>query len=43
MQSMASPPISSDVATGVIELLTNPDQSKGKAFIVSGKGLEAVP
>src|SRR5262245_25371545 len=42
MQSMASPPTSSDVATGVIELLTNPNQSKGKAFIVSGKGLEAV-
>jgi NAD(P)-dependent dehydrogenase (short-subunit alcohol dehydrogenase family) len=43
IQSMASPPTSSDVATGVIELLTNPDQSKGKAFIVSGKGLEAAP
>src|SRR5215475_14957255 len=41
--SMASPPASSDVATGVLELLTNPDQSKGKAFIVSGKGLEAAP
>ncbi len=43
IQSMASPPTSSDVATGVIELLTNPDQAKGKAFIVSGKGLQAVP
>jgi NAD(P)-dependent dehydrogenase (short-subunit alcohol dehydrogenase family) len=43
IQSMASPPTSSDVATGVIELLTNPDQSKGKAFMVSGKGLEAAP
>jgi NAD(P)-dependent dehydrogenase (short-subunit alcohol dehydrogenase family) len=43
IQSMASPPTSSDVATGVIELLTNPDQSKGKAFIVSSKGLEAAP
>jgi NAD(P)-dependent dehydrogenase (short-subunit alcohol dehydrogenase family) len=43
IQSMASPPTSSDVATGVIELLTNPDQSKGKVFIVSGKGLEAAP
>jgi NAD(P)-dependent dehydrogenase (short-subunit alcohol dehydrogenase family) len=42
IQSMTSPPTSSDVATGVIELLTNPDQFKGKAFIVSGKGLEAV-
>jgi NAD(P)-dependent dehydrogenase (short-subunit alcohol dehydrogenase family) len=43
IQSMASPPTSSDVATAVIELATNPDQSKGKVFIVSGKGLEAVP
>jgi len=43
IQSMASSPTPSDVAAGVIELLANPDQSKGKAFIVSGKGLEAVP
>jgi NAD(P)-dependent dehydrogenase (short-subunit alcohol dehydrogenase family) len=43
IQSMASPPTSSDVATAVIELVTNPDQSKGNVFIVSGKGLEAVP
>ncbi|MFZ0206225.1 MAG: SDR family oxidoreductase [Roseiarcus sp.] len=43
LASMASPPTSSDVATAVIELATNPDRSKGKAFMVSGKGLEAVP
>ena len=43
LESMASPPTSSDVATAVIELATNPDRSKGKAFMVSGKGLEAVP
>jgi NAD(P)-dependent dehydrogenase (short-subunit alcohol dehydrogenase family) len=43
VQSMDSPPTSSDVATAVIASLTNPDQSKGKVFIVSGKGLEAVP
>jgi len=43
IQSMASPPASSDTATAVIELATNPDLAKGKAFIVSGKGLEAVP
>jgi|HubBroStandDraft_6_1064221.scaffolds.fasta_scaffold52599_2 NAD(P)-dependent dehydrogenase (short-subunit alcohol dehydrogenase family) len=42
-QSMDSPPTSSDVATAVIELSTNPDGSKGKVFIVSGKGLEVVP
>jgi hypothetical protein len=41
IQSMDSPPTSSDVATAVIELVTNPDRSKGKAFVVSGKGLEA--
>jgi NAD(P)-dependent dehydrogenase (short-subunit alcohol dehydrogenase family) len=43
IQSMVSPPASSDVATAVIELVTNPDQPKGNVFIVSGKGLEAVP
>jgi NAD(P)-dependent dehydrogenase (short-subunit alcohol dehydrogenase family) len=42
IQSMASPPTSSDVAAAVIQLVTNPDQSKGRVFIVSGKGLEAV-
>ena len=42
LESMASPPTSSDVATAVIELATNPDRSKGKAFMVSGKGLEPV-
>jgi hypothetical protein len=42
VRSMDSPPASSDVAAAVIELVTNPDQSKGKVFIVSGKGLEAV-
>jgi NAD(P)-dependent dehydrogenase (short-subunit alcohol dehydrogenase family) len=40
--SMASPPTSSDVATAVIALATDPDRSKGKVFIVSGTGLEAV-
>jgi NAD(P)-dependent dehydrogenase (short-subunit alcohol dehydrogenase family) len=43
IQSMESPPTSSDVATAVIDLVTNPDRSKGSVFIVSGKGLEAVP
>jgi NADP-dependent 3-hydroxy acid dehydrogenase YdfG len=43
IQGMASPPTSSDVATAVIELVTNPDRAKGNVFIVSGKGLEAVP
>lgn len=43
VQGMASQPTSTDVATGVMELVTCSDQSKGKAFVVSGKGLEAVP
>ena len=43
IQGMTSPPTSSDVATAVIELATNPDSSKGNVFIVSGKGIEAVP
>jgi NAD(P)-dependent dehydrogenase (short-subunit alcohol dehydrogenase family) len=42
IQSMASPPTSSDVASAVIDLATNPDRAKGNVFIVSGKGLEAV-
>jgi hypothetical protein len=41
IRSMASPPTSSDVATAVIELVTRAEQ--GNVFIVSGKGLEAVP
>jgi NAD(P)-dependent dehydrogenase (short-subunit alcohol dehydrogenase family) len=42
VKSMASPPTSSDVATAVLEVVTSSDHSKGKAFVVSGKGLEAV-
>ena len=43
VQGMSSPPTSSDVATAVVELAANPEQSRGKAFVVSGKGLEAAP
>ena len=43
IQSMASTPTASDVAAAVIELAADPDQSRGKAFVVTGKGLEAVP
>jgi hypothetical protein len=43
IKGMASPPASSDVATAAMELAMNPDQSKGKVFVVSAKGLEAVP
>jgi NADP-dependent 3-hydroxy acid dehydrogenase YdfG len=40
--SMVSPPASSDVATAVVELATTLDQSRGRVFVVSGKGLEPV-
>jgi NAD(P)-dependent dehydrogenase (short-subunit alcohol dehydrogenase family) len=43
IQGMAAPPTSSDVATAVIDLVTNPDCFKENVFIVSGNGLEAVP
>ena len=43
IQSMDSPPTSADVAAGALQLVTHPDRSKGKVFVVSGKGLEVVP
>jgi hypothetical protein len=43
VRSMASPPAASDVADAVIELAGNPGPSKGKVFVVTGDGLEAVP
>lgn len=43
IRSMDAPPTAADVAAGVIEVVTNPDSYKGKAFIVSGKGLQAAP
>jgi len=42
VQGMESPPSASDVATATIELVTEPDPSKGNVFVVWGKGLEAV-
>jgi NAD(P)-dependent dehydrogenase (short-subunit alcohol dehydrogenase family) len=43
IRSMASPPTPTDVANAVVELVIDADRRKGKAFIVSGKGLEDVP
>jgi NAD(P)-dependent dehydrogenase (short-subunit alcohol dehydrogenase family) len=43
VKGMASPPTSSEVATAAMELAMNADQSEGKVFVVSGKGLEAAP
>jgi NAD(P)-dependent dehydrogenase (short-subunit alcohol dehydrogenase family) len=42
IKSMTAPPTSSDVAAGVIDLLTRPDRPKESVFVVTGKGLEAV-
>lgn len=42
IRSMDAPPSPSDVASAVIESVTNPDSTKGHVFTVSGKGLEAV-
>jgi NAD(P)-dependent dehydrogenase (short-subunit alcohol dehydrogenase family) len=42
VKGMDAPPALSDVAAAVIELAANPEQFKGKTFIVSGKGLDAV-
>lgn len=43
IRGMASPPRASDVADAVIKFAANPNQFKGKAFVVSGAGLEAAP
>jgi len=43
VRSMDAPPTAADVAAAVVELAANPERAKGKAFVVSGKGLEAVP
>lgn len=42
VRSMDAAPTPSDVAAAVIEAASNPDGHKGKAFIVSGNGLQAV-
>ncbi|MDH2349603.1 SDR family oxidoreductase [Bradyrhizobium sp. SSUT18] len=43
IRSMDSPPTSSDAARVAIELVINPDRFKERVFIVSSKGIEAVP
>lgn len=42
IQSMDAPPTSADVAAAVVDIAINSSHFKGKAFIVSGKGLEPV-
>lgn len=41
VDGMDSPPSAADVADAVIEIAIHPDRSRGKVFVVSGKGLEA--
>ena len=43
IHSMDSAPTAPDVVAGVLEIVTHPDRSKGRVFVVSGKGLEASP
>jgi NAD(P)-dependent dehydrogenase (short-subunit alcohol dehydrogenase family) len=43
VMAMAAPLNSCIVATAVIELVLNADRSLGDVFVVSGRGLEAVP
>jgi NAD(P)-dependent dehydrogenase (short-subunit alcohol dehydrogenase family) len=42
IRSMDGAPTAADVAAAVVELAANPERAKGKAFLVSGNGLEAV-
>ncbi|MFC4526752.1 SDR family oxidoreductase [Dyella halodurans] len=41
--SMGTPPSCADAAAAAIELATQPDVARGKAFLLSGTGLEALP
>jgi NAD(P)-dependent dehydrogenase (short-subunit alcohol dehydrogenase family) len=43
IKSMEAPPAASDVVAAATEVAANPDRSKGKVFVVSGNGLQAVP
>jgi NAD(P)-dependent dehydrogenase (short-subunit alcohol dehydrogenase family) len=43
VQGMTEPPSASDVASAVIDLVANPAPFKENVFVVSCKGLEAVP
>lgn len=42
VRSMDSPPTSTDVATAVVELAADPDRARGKMFVVSGRGFQAL-
>jgi NAD(P)-dependent dehydrogenase (short-subunit alcohol dehydrogenase family) len=42
IKGMKAPPASADVGAGVMEVIGKPEESRGKVFMVSGGGLEAV-
>ena len=42
VRSMDSPPTSTDVATAVVALAADPDRARGKMFVVSGRGFQAL-
>lgn len=43
IKSMDAPPTAADVVTAATEVVADPERSKGKIFLVSGNGLQAVP
>ncbi len=43
VRSMDAPPTPADVAAAALEVAREPDSYKGKALVVSGKGLESIP
>jgi NAD(P)-dependent dehydrogenase (short-subunit alcohol dehydrogenase family) len=43
VRSMESPPTPADVATTVLELAADPHYAGGRAFLISGKGRQAIP
>jgi NAD(P)-dependent dehydrogenase (short-subunit alcohol dehydrogenase family) len=42
VESLESPPTPADVANATIQALLSPEHARGKVFVVSGRGLEAV-
>jgi len=43
IKSMESPPTAADVAAAATEIVANAEHGRGKAFLVTGDGLQAVP
>jgi hypothetical protein len=43
IKSMESPPTAADVAAAATEVVANAEHGRGKAFLVTGNGLQPVP